>query len=282
MKKINTFLTSLKNFHLIMYICNFLISMVLIDAFKKYDYLVVAHRGSSGTAPENTITSFRQAIISGAHCIEMDIQVTNDGIPIVFHDKWLSRTTNGGGLVQNATFEELQKFDSGEWFSKDFIGETIPSLENVLRYIQSNIFVNIELKNLGLHSERHIEKILDLVEQYNYTEKIIISSFYYNQLVFLKKIAPRIPTAAIRIPKDTTLPSKIAQKVGCQGFVCSISELNEIVSQDIQNNGLFLGVYSIDSSSELNFALNYNVKAIVTNYPRKILDLLRTNYKAKV
>lgn len=265
-----------------MYICDFLISMTIIDAFEKYDYLVVAHRGSSGTAPENTIASFRQAIISGAHCIEMDVQVTSDGIPVVFHDKWLSRTTNGVGFVQNATFEELQELDSGEWFSKDFIGETIPSLENVFRFLQSSILVNIELKNLGPQAKRHIEKIIDLVEQYSYNDKIIISSFYYNQLAFLKKIAPQIPTAAIRIPKDTTPPSEIAQKIGCQGFVCSIFELNEIVSQDIQNNGLFLGVYSIDSPGELNLVLNYNAKAIVTNYPRKILDLLRTNYKAKV
>jgi glycerophosphoryl diester phosphodiesterase len=256
--------------------------MTLIDAFKKYDYLVVAHRGSSGTAPENTIASFRQAIISGAHCIEMDVQVTSDGIPVVFHDKWLSRTTNGAGLVQSITFKELQKFDSGEWFSKNFIGEKIPSLEEVLSLAKSNIYINIELKNLGLNFKRHIEKIIDLVEQYNYNDKIIISSFYYNQLAFLKKIAPKIPTAAIRIPKDTTLPSKIAETIECQGFVCSIFELDEIVSQDVQNNGLFLGVYPVDSLNELNLVLNHNAKAIVTNHPRNILDLLRTNYKAKV
>lgn len=256
--------------------------MTLINTFKKYDYLVVAHRGSSGTAPENTIASFRQAIISGAHCIEIDIQVTSDGIPVVFHDKWLSRTTNGAGLIQSVTFKELQKFDSGEWFSKNFIGEKIPSLENILSLAKSDILINVELKNLGLNFKRHIEKIIDLVEQYDYNDKTIVSSFYYNQLAFLKKIAPKIPTAAIRIPKDTTLPSEIAQKIECQGFVCSIFELDEIISQDVQNSGLFLGVYSVDSPEELNFVLNYNVKAIVTNYPRNILDLLRMNYKAKV
>lgn len=265
-----------------MYICYFLIYMTLIDAFKQYDYLVVAHRGSSGTAPENTIASFNQAIISGAHCIEMDVQVTSDGMPIVFHDKWLSRTTNGSGLVQNTTFKELQKLDTGKWFSKNFIGETIPSLENVLSFAKSNILINIELKNLGVNPEKHIEKIVGLIEQYNFNDRTIISSFYYNQLAILKKIAPQLPSAAIRTPNDTTLPSEIAQRIGCQGFVCSISELNKIVSQDTKNNGLFLGVYSVDTSNELNFVLEHNVKAIVTNYPRNILNLLRTNYKAKV
>ncbi len=256
--------------------------MTLRSVLKKYDYLIVAHRGSSGVAPENTISSFIEAINSGAHCIEMDIQVTSDGIPIVFHDKWLSRTTNGTGLIQNLTFREIQKLDSGSWFSNRFSNETIPSLEDVFRLTKNRIVYNIELKNLGSNPEKHIERIVNLIYQYNFNEKIIISSFYYSQLKLIKQIDAKIPTVAIRIPKDITLPSKIARTIGCEGLVCSIDEINNVFAQDANDNGLFLGVYSIDNAKELGFVLQYNIKAIITNFPRTILELLKTKHHAKV
>ncbi len=254
----------------------------IIETFNSVDYLVVAHRGASGIAPENTLSSFAEAIRTGAHFIEMDIQVTADGIPIVFHDKGLSRTTNGSGFASKLTYEELLKFDSGNWFSKKFTGEKIPTLEDVLDSVKNKILVNIELKNLGTNPFPHIEKIIQIIENFNYSDKVVISSFYYEQLKIVKKIKSTIPTAIIRLPKDKRLPSVISKEFPFEGLVCSIEEINNEIVEDAKQNGLFLGIYTVNTASELEYVLKFDVKAIVTNFPEQIITLLRQKYKAKV
>lgn len=254
----------------------------IYEAFNKLDYFVVAHRGASGVAPENTLSSFQKAIDVGAHFIEMDVQVTSDGVPIVFHDKGLSRTTDGIGFASTLTFEQLRKLDSGRWFSQEFSGERIPSLEEVLKFVDGKIFLNIELKNLGEKPRKNIEKILELIDRYNYSDKVVVSSFYYDQLKIVKSFDPKVPTAPIRVPKDVRLPSELKHVLDCQGFVCSVEELTPEISEDARNNNLFVGVYSVDTEEQLDFVVSLEVKAIVTNYPEKILNLLRTKYNAKV
>ncbi|MGB9771322.1 MAG: glycerophosphodiester phosphodiesterase [Candidatus Kapaibacteriota bacterium] len=254
----------------------------IYEAFEKLDFFVVAHRGASSAAPENTLASFRKAISVGAHFIELDIQTTRDHVPIVFHDKGLSRTTNGVGFASKLTFEELKKLDSGFWFGKEFSGEHIPSFEEVLQLVQGKIFLNVELKNLGLNAEQHIHKILGLIYKYDFNEKVVVSSFYYEQLKIIKTFDPKIPIAPIRLPKDIRLPSQLKAELNCDGYVCSFEELNREIAEDAARSNLFIGVYSVDSEEQLNFAVSHDVKAIVTNNPEKILKLLKTKYKARV
>lgn len=254
----------------------------LKEFFDEVDFIIVAHRGSSGTAPENTLASFEQAINAGAHIIELDLQITRDGVPIVFHDKWLSRTTNGSGCTQNLTYEEIRQFDSGFWFSSTFKGERIPSLEEVLDFIQNKVYLNIEIKNIGNNAPTLIESIISIIYKYNYQDKVVFSSFYYNFLQTIRKIDSQIPTAAIRIPKDTTLPSIISKHLQCQGFICSISEINEEILLDAKQNDLFVGVYSIDTEKDLDRIIKLGGKVIVTNFPFKIREILLTKYRVKV
>ncbi|MCX7909355.1 MAG: glycerophosphodiester phosphodiesterase family protein [Ignavibacteria bacterium] len=256
--------------------------LTLMQAYERFDYFVVAHRGASGVAPENTLSSFEEAIRSGAHFIEMDIQVTSDAIPIVFHDKGLSRTTNGIGLASKLSYQELKKLDSGAWFSREFQGERIPSLEEVLQFLTNKVLLNIELKNLGETPNFHIQNILNLIMKYRYSDRVVISSFYYNQLKIVKELAPEIPIAAIRLPKDNTFPSRLKKEIGCEGFVCSVEELNKELTEDAQKNNIFLGVYSVDNEEQLDYVLQFGVKAIVTNHPKLVLDILRNKYKARV
>lgn len=254
----------------------------LKDFLKEVDFLIVAHRGSSGTAPENTLASIEQAINSDAHFIELDLQITCDGVPIIFHDKWISRVTNGSGRTSNLTFEEIRQFDCGFWFSSEFEGEKIPSLEEVLSFIKNKIYLNIEIKDLGTNPHRSLEKIITIIHNFNYKETVVISSFYYNYLKLVRKIDVDIPTAAIRIPKDTTPPSVIAKNLQCQGFICSISEINKEIIIDAKANNLFVGVYSVDSEDELNKVVKLGCNAIVTNLPKKIRELLLNKYKVNV
>lgn len=254
----------------------------LKEFFRKVDFLIVAHRGSSGTAPENTLASFDQAIQAGAHFVELDLQITRDSVPIVFHDKWLSRTTDGIGSIRNFTLNEIRKFDSGFWFSDRYKGEKIPTLEEVLELIHNKVYLNIEIKNIGPNPLPYIQKTISIIDKFNYLDKVVFSSFYYNNLFAIRTIDYQIPTACLRIPKDKSLPSALAQKFQCQGFICSTSEINEEIVEDVKLHNLFVGVYSVDTEDELNRIVKLDCDAIVTNFPQKIRELLITKYKAKV
>src|SRR5215213_6660771 len=117
--------------------------------------LIIAHRGASALAPENTFAAFRRAIADGAEGIEFDVRLTKDGTPVVFHDATLARLTTRKNLVSNLTTEELQKIDVGSWFTRrganhsgdDFSGETIPTLDGLLDFLKDyKGLIYIELK----------------------------------------------------------------------------------------------------------------------------------------
>ena len=112
----------------------------------KYPVFVTAHRGFSGTAPENTLAAFRAAIDTGCDMIELDVHLSRDNQVVVIHDDTLERTTSGRGNVADQTYAELKRLDAGSWFDPRFSGERIPTLADVLSLARNRILVNIELK----------------------------------------------------------------------------------------------------------------------------------------
>src|SRR5687767_9211054 len=96
---------------------------------------IFAHRGSSKDCPENTMAAFKKAYQDGADGIELDVQLSKDGIPVIIHDEKLDRTTNKKGNVFSYAYNELTKADAGSWFSKTFAGEPVPSLQELLEWI---------------------------------------------------------------------------------------------------------------------------------------------------
>lgn len=109
--------------------------------------MIIAHRGFSSLAPENTIAAFEAAIAAGAFGIEWDVQEAADGTPIVFHDHTLERTSDGVGRVRSQSLGDLQKLDAGRWFDEEFAGEKIPTLQEAVRAVAGRVgHVYCELK----------------------------------------------------------------------------------------------------------------------------------------
>src|SRR5690606_19539586 len=100
--------------------------------------LVIAHRGSSQIAPENTLPAIDRAIQDGADAIEIDVQLTKDGQVVVFHDEWVNRTTNGRGFICDLTYAELERLDAGSWFHPRFQGTKVPLLSEVLALVKQH------------------------------------------------------------------------------------------------------------------------------------------------
>jgi glycerophosphoryl diester phosphodiesterase len=155
--------------------------------------LVIAHRGASGTRPENTLVSFRHAEALGAHMVELDVQLSRDGAVVVIHDWTLSRTTGVRGRVATRTLVELEKLDAGAWFAPDYRGERIPTLQQVLGAI--TLPVNVELKARG---EDGLEaRAFDVVAAAGAENRVVYSSFHPESLLRLRQ---RSPAAAIAVP----------------------------------------------------------------------------------
>ena len=145
---------------------------------------LIAHRGASKYAPENTMSAFVLAYQMGSRHIECDVVFCADKVPIVMHDHKLERTTNGTGKVDAASFEYIQSLDAGSWFSDEFLGTRVLSLEELLVWQKKvGIFLHIEIKPLGLDCLDHaVDTIMRYIDQYGDTEKIKILTFQHEIL----------------------------------------------------------------------------------------------------
>ena len=118
----------------------------IASKFPNNDVHVVAHRGHELVAPENTLPSFRAALDLGVEYLEVDMRVTKDGVPVVIHDATVDRTTNGSGQVTQLTFAEIRALDAGSWFSPEFAGVQVPTVEEVLNAANGRACILADLK----------------------------------------------------------------------------------------------------------------------------------------
>jgi glycerophosphoryl diester phosphodiesterase len=150
---------------------------------------ITAHRGASGSAPDNTMASIRAAIAAGADWVEIDVQETADGEVVVFHDSDFKKVAGNELKIWNATREDLQKLDVGTWFSKDFRDERVPTLEEVLMECKGKISVNIELKYYG-HDVQLEKRVIELVEAHDLQREIVIMSLKHAAVEKVRKLRP--------------------------------------------------------------------------------------------
>jgi len=150
---------------------------------------IMAHRGASASAPENTMAAFRQAIKDGADWIELDVQETADGEVVVFHDSDFMKLAGRNLKIWDATIADLKQIDIGSWFSPEFSGERVPTLAEVLKECRGRIRVNIELKYYG-HDQQLEQRVVDIVESLEMSSEIMAMSLKIDGVRKLKAIRP--------------------------------------------------------------------------------------------
>jgi glycerophosphoryl diester phosphodiesterase len=158
----------------------------------------VAHRGASGLAPENTMEAFREALsFPYVEWIELDVQLSRDGVPVVIHDDTLRRTTNGSGRVADASAEQLAGLDAVSWYSKAFTKEGIPSLEAVLDATIGRCRLNIELKTYGGRYPDLEKKVVELLYAKGLQHDAVITSFDSAALRTVRQLSDEVKTGLI-------------------------------------------------------------------------------------
>src|SRR5215469_4294841 len=175
---------------------------------------VIAHRGASGHAPENTLAAFQRAVELGATFIETDLHVTRDGRFVAIHDETLDRTTNGKGEVEDFTLDELRQFDAGFWFDRDFAGERIPTLPQILDFSSAHdVVFYLELKYSAITGMDHA--LAAALQKADHAARSVVISFDSGTLVPLRRIDPSIMVGLLVEDRQTDCV-EAAQELGAR------------------------------------------------------------------
>jgi glycerophosphoryl diester phosphodiesterase len=236
---------------------------------------VVAHRGSSGSAPENTLAAFRQAARAGVDMIELDVRFTADWHLVVFHDRRLGRTAMASGPVWTKTLAELRSLDAGSWFSRRYSGEKVPTLHEVFRAVPRRVGINVEVKTDGdPRRKAGVEDlVLDAIRSEAAERDILVSSFNHTLIRNLHKRAPHLRLGALYMPvRDLPRsPSALARRLGVAAFICSRSQLRRRFVRNGHRHGVSILVYGVNTPRHLARAWRFGVDAVMTDYPEKVL-----------
>lgn len=234
---------------------------------------IVAHRGNSSEAPENTLAAVRSAILAGADGVEIDVYSTLDGDIILSHDPTVNRCTNGKGNVQYSTTEYLRSLDAGypDKFGNKFAGEKMPFLREVLEEIKDKVILVIEIKQYGIE-----DKIIELLNETGTRNQVVIISFNANSLARVHDLAPDIPTSLLASsPNDPEGLIALAKTAKTRSLDLAYGLCTREVTSYLISRGYSVWAWTVDDTRTMQNLVNDGVSVITTNVPSKALDTFR-------
>ncbi len=206
----------------------------------------VAHRGFSGIAPENTLAAIRLAMkIPEVQGIEIDVQLSRDGVPVVIHDFTLGRTTNGSGTVREHTLSELKRLDAGRWKARAFTGERIPTLDEVLEEVRGRLRVNIELKTNKQTYAGLASAAVEAVRRCEMEEQVYFTSFEPGALIEARQNAPHIPRGLIVDTRSADLDRRL-DEYGCTLLSIKHGRVDPVFVRSTLESGIKMMVWTVD------------------------------------
>ncbi len=257
------------------------------------DMLIIAHRGASTYAPEHTLLSYQLAKDYEATYIEIDLQMTKDGVLVAMHDERVDRTTNGRGLVKDYTLEEIKQLNAGKWFNEahpDFANEIyeyapIPTLEEIFAEFEDKVNYYIELKSPKLNVDME-EELLFLLEKYKLVQdnqeipKVIIQSFDRVSLEEMHKLEPSLPLIQLLSLKEKgKLSKQDFESINnyASGIGVNINMVDKTFIHEAQEHGLAVHLFSIKTEEDIRNAMEMKANGIFTDSPNIAREIIK-NY----
>ncbi|GEA49828.1 glycerophosphoryl diester phosphodiesterase [Vibrio inusitatus NBRC 102082] len=236
----------------------------------KKEYKTTAHRGVSRLAPENTMAAFKLAKEHGSQWIEIDVQLSADGVPMVIHDNTVNRCTNGRGKVGEMSLSQLKILDAGGWFDDTFVGERIPTLRETLLYVkEAGIYLNIELK---VYPEDNVfalcDKVKEVIEESGIVlSQILFSSFDSQALYQMKRTLPLVRRGQLwqKIPDDA---SQILNNIDAYSVHCDYRFLVKQEAKWIKEAGYQLYCYTPNFPELVEKHWQWGVDMMITDDPK--------------
>ncbi|MGM1048317.1 MAG: glycerophosphodiester phosphodiesterase [Bacillota bacterium] len=235
--------------------------------------LIISHRGASGEAPENTMAAFKLGLEQGCDAFELDVHLSKDGQLVVIHDGTIDRTTDGSGAINELTVDELKAFDAGSWFKKEYTGERIPLLEEVFDHTPAHILINIEVK--GSYNQQLEPALIELLKKKNRMDTVVISSFDWKSLRYLKELEPQIKVGLLyNLCLDHH--DKLPEAAGTNVYSLHLNgeKLDSHDIHRIQAANLRVYIWTINNEQQMRFALEAGVDGIITDYPGQLKALM--------
>ena len=251
------------------------LSAVLSFSMTIANFIRVAHRGSSGSYPENTRIALEKAIESGVDMIEVDCQLSKDGQVVVIHDGRLDRTAGVKGYVRGKTLKQLKRLDIGAWFDKSFAGERILTLEEAMEIAHDKVELNAELKP-AIHGPLGIElKILFILSHYGYLDRSILSSFDYRALRRVRELGPEARIGVLYGAESKENPFQLAREIGAY----SLHIQKELATPPLLEKAAQIGVktlvWTVNEVREMEKFLASGVDGIISDFPEKFWKIRR-------
>lgn len=228
---------------------------------------IIAHRGASGYAPENTRASILEGLKRGCDGFEVDVQLTKDNKVVVFHDWSLERTSNGNGFLKEKTLGQLKTLDIGNWFSKEFKGEKVLTLEELLGIIPEEKLLNIEIKVRHGEINQIEEKVLEILERHaRINSNIIISSFDHRIIKKIKEIKPEIQVGLLITAGLLNMKNYISN-FDLYSVHCGGEFISKINVEELKNMNIKIYAWTVNTVEEAKTLDSFGVDGIITNYP---------------
>ena len=228
---------------------------------------VFAHRGASAYAPQNTMPSFKKALEIGAKGIELDVQLSSDGVPVVIHDFFMDRTTDRSGFIHTKSWKEIQEADAGAWFSPEFSGTRIPALEEVLALVPPEVTLNMEIKSLSFLEQDIARIVTDLLAQETKRE-LIISSFNHKILKKVQDISPALPLGILSGSDMIDFPFYIEHS-GLKPFSLhpEASYISSGYVEEAHKHGWKVMCFTINTAEQANMVESIGADGIFSDFP---------------
>lgn len=242
---------------------------------------IIAHRGASKAAPQNTIPAFVKAIEMGTDGIENDVHLTKDGYIVICHNYDIDETSDGQGMIADYTLAELKKFDFGSYFSEDFKGTQIPTLEEYLDIAGPLKMMNVEIKPPQQKGSAIVRRTLETVRERGMLHKLLISSFDEEVIKEVKAIDPSVKTGFLysiespNIDKIYEDPIGYTRALGADAIhpLCFFPDAGYI--EKAHENGLMVNPWTVDLEEGMLTLKDWGCDGIITDVPDLAVQTLR-------
>ncbi len=223
---------------------------------------ITAHRGSSQEAPENTLAAIEMAASHMADYAEIDVRATQDGVVVLMHDENLRRTTGVDMNIWELTYEQVRSLDAGIWLSPEFAGEKIPTLDEVMKFADSKIMLNIEIKT-SENSPELVESVVKIIQDNHFEDRCVISTFNYGVLFRIKALDPDIQTGII----ITVAFARYTNLSDVDFYSLNARFLTRDKVEKLHYLGYKVFAWGVDNVSTARRMLNIGVDNIITSDP---------------
>jgi glycerophosphoryl diester phosphodiesterase len=236
-------------------------------------FMVIAHRGASSYAPENTLAAFDLALQMGARHIELDVDFTSDGHIVVIHDDTVDRTTNGSGPVTSHTLAALRSFDAGSSFGARFAGERVPTFDEVLERYKGRVHIHTEIKGRSPHLS---QRTADLIRRHGMEKQVTITSFQKTRLEEMRVYAAEFPTGwLVAEVSDATIAQ--ARAIGVSQLCPRANTVTPELVRRLHAEGFVARAWGVSNEALMQQVVQAGADGMTVNFPDKLIAYLKSH-----